>query len=94
MTTANTQPETGATPEPKRDEPSNWVHRMVRPIGFPPQVWSALMEVRAAQAKLEDDYPKWNASGKEYAVRTAAAALRHAHAQLMNYVAEVSSHDA
>lgn len=31
MTTNTIQPATGATPEPKRDEPSNWVHRMVSP---------------------------------------------------------------
>jgi hypothetical protein len=29
MSTDNTQPESGATPEPKRDEPSNWVQRLV-----------------------------------------------------------------
>ena len=70
------------------------LERLVRPIGFPPQVWVALMEIRAAQQRLEDDYPTFNMAGKQFAVKSAAAALRNAHVQIMHYVAEVESRDA
>jgi hypothetical protein len=49
------------------------------------------MEIRAAQQRLEDDYPTFNMAGKQFAVESAAAALRHAHANIMTYVAEVSN---
>lgn len=60
-----------------------------RPIGFPPQVWDALIEIRYAQQRLEDDYPNWNESGKKYAVESSALALRRAHQRIMHYVKEV-----
>jgi len=63
---------------------------LVRPPGFPPQVWTALQEIRTAQKRLEDDYPQYNESGKHYAIESASSALRHAHAQIMHYVAEVA----
>jgi hypothetical protein len=70
------------------------LHRLVRPIGFPPAVWHALLEIREAQKRLEDDYPRYNESGKRFAVESAAAALRQAHANIMTYVAQVSNPDA
>lgn len=46
MTTTNTQPETGATPEPKCDEPSNWVHRMVRLLRLRLSLWLMPSDLR------------------------------------------------
>lgn len=60
-----------------------------RPIGFPPQVWLALLAVRQAQARLEDDLPRYNPAGQKFAIESATASLRDAHAQLMHFVEEV-----
>jgi hypothetical protein len=91
MTMKNAQITDGQSSEPVTGVV---LQRLVRPIGFPPAVWHALLEIREAQKRLEDDYPCYNESGKRFAVESAAAALRHAHANIMTYVAEVSGHDA
>lgn len=62
-----------------------------RPIGCPPQVWDALLEIHYAQQRLEDDYPNWTAHGKKYAVESAVLALRQAHQRIMHYVLEVEN---
>lgn len=65
------------------------VQRLVRPLGFPPQVWEALREIQMAQSRLEEDYPRFNEAGQKYAVECAAANLRHAHAKIMHFADEV-----
>ena len=86
----NMETQTGQTPEVQPTPVGVGSGTLVRPPGFPPSVWVALQEVRHAQKRLEDDYPRWNEAGKKHAVESAAAALRRAHVELTSYVAEVA----
>jgi hypothetical protein len=46
----------------------------------------ALVDIQFAQQRLEDDYPNWDRHGQQYAVESAARALRRAHQRVDYFI--------